>query len=103
MLTLLNQVAYSFNVLLASMNDRSLAELALKFFPFVLLLELPLFLLVCSGILRYGLRRLREDHQREQYPASPASSPAIRKARTFARRSSRWRTRFTAGPFRSSP
>ena len=38
MLTLLNQVAYSFNVLLASMNDRSLAELALKFFPFVLLL-----------------------------------------------------------------
>ena len=69
MLTLLNQVAYSFNVLLASMNDRSLAELALKFFPFVLLLELPLFLLVCSGILRYGLRRLREDHQREQYPS----------------------------------
>lgn len=38
MLTLLNQAAYSFNgVLLASMNDRSLAELALKFFLFVLL------------------------------------------------------------------
>ena len=69
MLALMDQVVHSFNVLMAGTSDRSLAELALKFFPFVLVLELPLFLLVCSGILRYGLRRLREDHQREEYPS----------------------------------
>lgn len=47
----------------------NLVETLLKFFPFVLLLELPLYLLVVTGMLRYGLRDARPYHQRERYPS----------------------------------
>lgn len=54
--------------LLASSRDNGWVDLALKFFPFVLLLELPHYLLVLAGISRYGLRELFPHRQREQYP-----------------------------------
>ena len=64
-----NQAAHAFDVLRAGTNDRTFSELVLKFFPFVLLLELPLYLLVMAGIVRFGIRRLRCDQQREKYPS----------------------------------
>ncbi|QNP49051.1 glycosyltransferase family 2 protein [Diaphorobacter aerolatus] len=65
----LDQAIHAFEVLSAGSNARSFSELVLKFFPFVLLLELPLYLLVVAGIARYGVRRLRRDQQREKYPS----------------------------------
>ncbi len=69
MLDTMNQAVHAFEVLSMGTNDRSFSELVLKFFPFVLLLELPLYLLVIVGIMRYGVRRLRSDNQRERYPS----------------------------------
>ena len=62
------QLVFSFLTLFASSNQQTWLELALKFFPFVVLLELPFFLLVTAGMVRYGLRRHVPDHQRERYP-----------------------------------
>ena len=62
------QTVFSFSALIASSNQQTWLELALKFFPFVLLLELPFFCLVTAGMLRYGLRRHLPDGQRERYP-----------------------------------
>jgi poly-beta-1,6-N-acetyl-D-glucosamine synthase len=56
------------STLLASSRDNGWVDLALKFFPFVLLLELPYYLLILAGIARYGLRELSPHHQREHYP-----------------------------------
>lgn len=62
------QAAHAFGTLLLSASEQGWLEVALKFFPFVLLLELPLYLLVVAGVVRYGLRQRRPDRQRERYP-----------------------------------
>ena len=62
------QVVFSFQTLFASSGSQTLVELALKFFPFVVLLEAPFFILVTAGMARYGLREVRPDRQRERYP-----------------------------------
>ena len=63
------QASYAFSLLMQGANSQGFGELALKFFPFVVLLELPTYLLVCTGIVKYGLRNLRPDKQRERYPS----------------------------------
>jgi len=62
------QAAHAFGMLVLSISEQGWLEVALRFFPFVLLLELPLYLLVTAGIVRYGLREHRPDRQRERYP-----------------------------------
>lgn len=56
---MLEQYLLTLQSLLQAANDSSWVELALKFFPFALLLELPLYLLLIAGLFRYGLRQLR--------------------------------------------
>lgn len=62
------QAAHAFGMLILSTSEQGWLEIALKFFPFVLLLELPLYLLVTAGIVRFGLRVHRPDRQRGRYP-----------------------------------
>lgn len=63
-----DQTVHAFGTLVLSTSEQGWLEVALKFFPFVLLLELPLYLLVVAGLVRFGLRRRRPDRQRERYP-----------------------------------
>lgn len=63
-----DQTVHAFGTLVLSASEQGWLEVALKFFPFVLLLELPLYLLVVAGLVRFGLRRRRPDRQRERYP-----------------------------------
>ena len=63
-----DQVVFSFQTLFASSSNQTWLELALKFFPFVVLLEAPFYILVTAGMVRYGLRAIRPDQQRERYP-----------------------------------
>ena len=63
-----DQVVFSFQTLFANSGSQTWLELALKFFPFVVLLEAPFFVLVTAGMVRYGLRENRPDRQRERYP-----------------------------------
>ena len=60
---------FAFSTLFASSSQQTWLELALKFFPFVVVLEAPFFLIVCLGMVKYGLRELRPDRQRERYPS----------------------------------
>lgn len=62
------QAVHAFGTLVLSTSEQGWLEIALKFFPFVLLLELPLYVLVMAGIVRFGLREHRPDRQRERYP-----------------------------------
>lgn len=66
---LLNEIGWAFGALVASSQQQSWFEVALKFFPFVLLIELPMYVLVVAGIVRYGLRQWRPHRQRERYPS----------------------------------
>ncbi len=63
-----DQVVFAFVTLFASSSQQNWLELAWKFFPFVVVLEAPFFLLVTAGMVRYGLRRHRPERQRERYP-----------------------------------
>ena len=56
MMDVFSQAAHALGMLLSSLQG-GLADVAMKFFPFFLLLELPLFVLVCVGMIRFGLRR----------------------------------------------
>ena len=58
----------AFGALAQATGESGWLDVALKFFPFVLMLELPLFVLVVLGMLRYGLRKRAPFHQRLQYP-----------------------------------
>ena len=69
MFELYAQASYAFSLLMTSANASGFVEIVLKFFPFVVLLELPTYLIVCAGIVKYGVRRLRPDRQRERYPS----------------------------------
>lgn len=66
---LFDEIAWAFGALVASSQQQSWYEVALKFFPFVLLIELPMYVLVLAGIVRYGLRQWRPHRQRERYPS----------------------------------
>jgi cellulose synthase/poly-beta-1,6-N-acetylglucosamine synthase-like glycosyltransferase len=59
---------WSFNALLQAGSESSWLDVALKFFPFVLMLELPLYVLVMLGMVRYGLRERTPFNQRLNYP-----------------------------------
>lgn len=63
-----NEAFWTFFQLFHSLGRGSALTLASKFFPFAILLEFPLYLLVLLGIVRYGLRRKRPLQQREAYP-----------------------------------
>lgn len=58
----------SFDSLVFASAQQNWVELVLKFFPFVIFLEAPVFLLITVGMAKYGLRELRPYHQREYYP-----------------------------------
>ena len=62
------QAVFAFATLFASSSQQTWLELALKFFPFVVLLEAPFFLLVTVGMVKYGLREHLPYRQRERYP-----------------------------------
>ncbi len=63
-----NDIAATLLHLLRTANSGDIVAIALLFFPFALVFEFPLTLLVWLGIIRYGLRQLRPDTQRENYP-----------------------------------
>ena len=63
-----DQVVFSFQTLFASSSNQTWLELALQFFSVVVLLEAPFYILVTAGMVRYGLRAIRPDQQRERYP-----------------------------------
>ncbi len=65
---MLNEIAATLLPLLRTANSEDILAIALLFFPFALVLEFPLTLLVWLGIIRYGLRQQRPDTQRENYP-----------------------------------
>jgi len=65
---IVEQALYAFGQMLVATGEHTWVEVALKFFPFALLLELPVFLLVVLGIVRYSIRQLRPHRQRERYP-----------------------------------
>ena len=67
-MSVMNDAMWAFGSLVASTHEQTWVEVALKFFPFVLLIELPLYVLVIAGIVRYGLRQWRPHRQRERYP-----------------------------------
>ena len=54
--------------LLAEAWDGDWPALAMKFFPWAVLVELPVFLLVLAGILRYALRQAAPPAERIHYP-----------------------------------
>ena len=60
---------FAFATLFASSSQQNWTELALKFFPFVVFLEAPFFLLVTTGMVKYGLREHLPHRQRERYPS----------------------------------
>ena len=68
MMEVFSQAAHALGMLLSSLQG-GLADVAMKFFPFFLLLELPLFVLVCVGMIRFGLRRLRPAPKPDRYPS----------------------------------
>ncbi len=62
---------FAFATLFASSSQQNWTELALKFFPFVVFLEAPFFLLVTTGMVKYGLREHlpHRQRERERYPS----------------------------------
>lgn len=68
-MSIFSDAVWAFGSLVASTQQQSWVDVALKFFPFVLLIELPMYLLVVAGIIRYGLRQWRPHRQRERYPS----------------------------------
>lgn len=66
---MLEEAFWSFGAIVASAAEQRWVEVALKFFPFALLLELPVYVLVVTGVVRYGLRQWRPYRQRERYPS----------------------------------
>ncbi|HEY9065794.1 MAG TPA: glycosyltransferase [Burkholderiaceae bacterium] len=68
-MSIFSDAIWAFGSLVASTQQQSWVDVALKFFPFVLLIELPMYLLVVAGIIRYGLRQWRPHRQRERYPS----------------------------------
>ncbi|AKJ31812.1 glycosyltransferase family 2 protein [Caldimonas brevitalea] len=63
-----DQAVYAFQAMLQSSGGASWFEIALKFFPFAVVLELPMYVLVVLGMVRYGLRQVTPLRQRERYP-----------------------------------
>lgn len=59
---------WSFNTLVQASGESSWLDVALKFFPFVLMLELPLYVLVVLGMARYGLRERVPFNRTLSYP-----------------------------------
>ena len=61
---------FAFNSLILASAQQNWVRLVLKFFPFVIFLEAPVFFLITIGMLKYGLRELRPYPylQRENYP-----------------------------------
>lgn len=64
-----SQFVASFWLLMHSVSSRSAWDLVLNLFPFVVWLELPFYLLVVGGMLRYGLRHWRRQPARLSYPS----------------------------------
>lgn len=60
---------WAFAALVQASGESSWLDVALKFFPFVLLLEFPLYVLVLLGMVRYGLRESTPANPRMDYPA----------------------------------
>jgi biofilm PGA synthesis N-glycosyltransferase PgaC len=65
---MLQDFFWTFGALLQSARETSWLDAAMKFFPYVLLLELPLLVMVSLGILRYGLRDRIPNRQRLRFP-----------------------------------
>ena len=64
-----SQIVETFWLLANSLSTRSAWDLALNLFPIVVLLELPFYILVVGGMLRYGIRRWRGPQTRKRYPS----------------------------------
>ncbi|MEX8520206.1 MAG: glycosyltransferase [Leptothrix sp. (in: b-proteobacteria)] len=65
---MLSQAVYAFQSMLIIASNSSLVDMAVKFFPFVLLIEVPLYLLVLSGLVRFGMRVNFTKTSRLRYP-----------------------------------
>lgn len=63
------EAVWTFMRLMDTTKHGSALNLALKFFPFAIILELPLYLLVLIGIIRYTLAKTRPVLWREKYPS----------------------------------
>jgi cellulose synthase/poly-beta-1,6-N-acetylglucosamine synthase-like glycosyltransferase len=63
------ELSATFFTLFGAIGETGWLDVALKFFPFALVVELPLYLLVLLGVVRYGLRQRQPYRQREGYPS----------------------------------
>jgi cellulose synthase/poly-beta-1,6-N-acetylglucosamine synthase-like glycosyltransferase len=63
-----DQAVFAFQSMQHAVSGSAWFDVAMHFFPFALVLELPLFLLVTFGILKYAVRRLRPTAPRRHYP-----------------------------------
>lgn len=68
-MSLIADAVWAFGAMTSAASEQGWYDVALKFFPFALLLELPMYLLVIVGLVRYGLRQWRPYRQREAYPS----------------------------------
>jgi len=66
---MLQELSATFFTLFGAIGETGWLDVALKFFPFALVVELPLYLLVLLGVVRYGLRQRQPYRQREAYPS----------------------------------
>jgi len=65
---MISDAVYAFESMLQLASHSSLSHLAVKFFPFVMLVEMPLYLLVLSGLIRFGLQRQLRRPNRLRHP-----------------------------------
>ncbi len=66
-MTLFNEIWYTFINLLTSPLNHGWWQFVLKFIPFVIFFELPVYLLILLGILRYYIRIIHEVPERRAY------------------------------------
>ena len=65
---MLNEAFVTIALLLQAFRTSYWFMIGMKFFPFALLLEFPLYLITLSGMISYGLRELRRVEKPRNYP-----------------------------------
>ncbi len=67
MMDMLAEMLHTLRLLLSSPFDHGMMAFALKFIPYVLFFELPVYVFIMLGIIRYGLREVPSVSKRQFY------------------------------------
>jgi biofilm PGA synthesis N-glycosyltransferase PgaC len=67
MMEIIAEMLRTLILLLASPFNHGMMEFALKFIPYVLFLELPLYIFIILGIMRYFIRKDDEIPEQQNY------------------------------------